>query len=707
MTIGRDLIVQAFPGQPRMQAGIEALIADTEDTLARLKGALAAIDGLSGDAAATADLLAAKQPRNDTLTAISLLLPDPGVIEQLQAGQLAIRPIDTVDTHSLLTRNVADTRYLGGAHGAVSAAKLTTARTITASGDAAWTVTFDGSANVTAALTLATVNANTGTFGGATTSAQISVNGKGLITGVSAITITPAWTSITGTPTTLAGYGITNGQTLNANLTAISGLTTAADKMIYWTGAGAAALLTVTSANRTALSALSGTNTGDQTITLTGDATGSGTGSFAVTVGKINGVALSGLATGILKNTTTTGAPSIAVAADFPTLNQNTTGSASTLTTGRTIAITGDLAYTSAAFDGSGNVTGAGTLATVNGNVGSFGSATQVATFTVNAKGLTTAAANVTVTPAVGSITGLGTGVATALAVNVGAAGAFITFNGALGTPSSGTLTNATGLPISTGVSGLGTGIATFLATPSSANLASAITDETGSGALVFAASPAFTGTLTAAAGTLSGHLRSGGASVSGQTSFGSGKGLEHGYVNTSFGGFIQTYDRDTSAYLPTHIDGLSVAIDHQGVNKILTTSAGITITGAATTTGDQVISGTGKTGYTTGSGGTVTQITSKATGVTLSKTNGQIVTHNAALAAAAVVSFTVTNTTVAATDTINLNLATGNATAGTYRYWIDKVSAGSFVIAIENRSAGSLSEALTFNYSLVKAVTS
>lgn len=62
-----------------------------------------------------------------------------------------------------------------------------------------------------------------------------------------------------------------------------------------------------------------------------------------------------------------------------------------------------------------------------------------------------------------------------------------------LGTPTSGTLTNCTGLPISTGVSGLGAGIATFLATPSSANLASAITDETGSGSLVFGTSPTFT----------------------------------------------------------------------------------------------------------------------------------------------------------------------------------------------------------------------
>jgi len=62
-----------------------------------------------------------------------------------------------------------------------------------------------------------------------------------------------------------------------------------------------------------------------------------------------------------------------------------------------------------------------------------------------------------------------------------------------LGTPTSVTLTNATGLPISTGVSGLGTGVATFLGTPSSANLISAVSDETGSGSLVFGTTPTIT----------------------------------------------------------------------------------------------------------------------------------------------------------------------------------------------------------------------
>jgi hypothetical protein len=101
----------------------------------------------------------------------------------------------------------------------------------------------------------------------------------------------------------------------------------------------------------------------------------------------------------------------------------------------------------------------------------------------------------------------LGTGVQTALGVNTGSAGAVVLFDGALGTPSSGTLTNATGLPIATGVSGLGTNVETFLGTPSSANLAAAVTDETGTGALVFANTPTLESPVlgTPTSGTLSG----------------------------------------------------------------------------------------------------------------------------------------------------------------------------------------------------------
>lgn len=116
-------------------------------------------------------------------------------------------------------------------------------------------------------------------------------------------------------------------------------------------------------------------------------------------------------------------------------------------------------------------------------------------------------------------ITSLGTGVATFLGTPSSAnlisavtdetgTGALVFANTptlvtpVLGTPTSGTLTNCTGLPVSTGISGLGTGIATVLATPSSANLASAITDETGSGSLVFGTSPTI-GTPAITGGTL------------------------------------------------------------------------------------------------------------------------------------------------------------------------------------------------------------
>ena len=90
-------------------------------------------------------------------------------------------------------------------------------------------------------------------------------------------------------------------------------------------------------------------------------------------------------------------------------------------------------------------------------------------------------------------ISGLGTGVATALAVNVGSAGAPVVNGGALGTPSSGTLTSATGLPIATGVSGLGTGVATALAV----NVGSAGAAVVNGGALGTPSS----GTLTSATG--------------------------------------------------------------------------------------------------------------------------------------------------------------------------------------------------------------
>ena len=132
-------------------------------------------------------------------------------------------------------------------------------------------------------------------------------------------------------------------------------------------------------------------------------------------------------------------------------------------------------AYVYGLTSGDATVSGVGAVAfaTVNGNVGSFGSATQCATITVNAKGLITAASAAACTPAIGSVSGLGTNIAAFLATpssaNLRAAltdevgtGASYFVGGALGTPASGTATNLTGLPIA-GITGFGTGVATAL----------------------------------------------------------------------------------------------------------------------------------------------------------------------------------------------------------------------------------------------------
>lgn len=106
------------------------------------------------------------------------------------------------------------------------------------------------------------------------------------------------------------------------------------------------------------------------------------------------------------------------------------------------------------------------------------------------------------------------------------------------------------------------------------------------------------------------------------------------------------------------------------------------------------------------GLGGTVTQLTSKATGVTLNTLCGQITTHNASLGHYTSVTFTVTNSMVSATDVVVVNRASGG-TPGAYDIRADAVTDGSFTITVRNEAnaGGSLSEALVLNFAIIKSV--
>jgi hypothetical protein len=110
----------------------------------------------------------------------------------------------------------------------------------------------------------------------------------------------------------------------------------------------------------------------------------------------------------------------------------------------------------------------------------------------------------------------------------------------------------------------------------------------------------------------------------------------------------------------------------------------------------------TDKAGYIAGDGGTVAQSTSKSTAVTLNKKCGQITMNGAALAAATTVSFTLTNSTIAATDLLVLNHVSGG-TAGSYLLNA-QAAAGSASVNVRNITAGSLSEAVVIGFAVIKA---
>lgn len=124
--------------------------------------------------------------------------------------------------------------------------------------------------------------------------------------------------------------------------------------------------------------------------------------------------------------------------------------------------------------------------------------------------------------------------------------------------------------------------------------------------------------------------------------------------------------------------------------------------TAANSFSGDVQIHGAGKLGYGTGSGGTVTQATSRTTGVTLNKTNGAITLVSAA-GLPTWQSFTVTNSTVAAVDTIHICQKSGT---DLNQILITNVAAGSFQVTFAT-TGGTTVEQPVFNFAVIKGATS
>jgi len=124
-------------------------------------------------------------------------------------------------------------------------------------------------------------------------------------------------------------------------------------------------------------------------------------------------------------------------------------------------------------------------------------------------------------------------------------------------------------------------------------------------------------------------------------------------------------------------------------------------ITGADTVTAAAIYAST-ELGYTSAAQGTVTQATSKSTGVTLNKSAGRITMNGAALAGATAVSFTLTNSQISVKDIVILNVS-DVGTAAAYTAYVSSLAAGSAVITLRNMTAAtSLSEAVVINFAVI-----
>lgn len=325
--------------------------------------------------------------------------------------------------------------------------KWLNARSLSLTGDATATLaSIDGSANVSTAITFATVNADVGTFGSTTAIPVLTVNAKGLVTAASTVNVA----------TNLAIAGGTGTDTVNLlsdtlTFTGGTGITTAVTNNTVTFSVGQAINTTsdVTFNNVT----VSGTLTSDDitaanisiagNASITGNLTVLGTtttvNSTAVSISDINitlakdaanaaqaegaGITVAGASATL---TYTSGNDRWNFNKDLVVANTygDLKGNADTATkwqTARNLSLTGDATATLTSVDGSAAVSAALTLATVNTNVGSFGDSVTVPNFTVNAKGLVTAAGSTAIPFSSTTVKGLSSFDAAQFTVTAGA----------------------------------------------------------------------------------------------------------------------------------------------------------------------------------------------------------------------------------------------------------------------------------------------